>query len=244
MRNIWITPAILLSLLLCCSCVEIEVKTKLNENGSGTQQWKFKGTGILASEIKKQVENNRFFKGSIIRDQFKDGDYTLDTEKSFQDVSELRNPDRDIRYVSEGYFIKTHTYTEVWKRTGEPAGLLAQHAKGLVPVTLRVEIELPGSIIETNADWKEGSVARWSIPVLELATSKMLIAKSRSFNWLLLIPGAIVLFALFAVLVIAVYTAMRKEHAVSAPPVRCSACGANVPSGSTFCNFCGNKMME
>ena len=241
MRRISIS-AILLSLLFLCACVEIEVNTKMKENGSGTQTWRFKGTGILASEIKKQVQNNRYFKNSAIRDQFQEGDYILETSMDFQDVSALRNVDRDVQFTTQGFIIKTHTYTEVWKRSGEPAGLLAQHAKGLVPVTLRVAIELPGSIIETNADWKEGPVARWSIPVSDLISSKTLIARSRSLNWGLVVPAAIALLLALAGLVIAIYKAVRKEPLPAIPNLNCVACGAKVPAGSTFCNFCGNKM--
>lgn len=241
MRRIPVS-AILLSLLLSCACVEIEVQTKVKENGSGTQTWRFKGTGILASEIKKQVENNRYFKNSAIRDQFHEGDYILETSMNFKDVGELRNADRDVQFTTQGFIIKTHTYTEVWKRSGEPAGLLVQHAKGLVPVTLRVAIELPGSIIETNADWKEGSVARWSIPVSDLITSKTLIARSRSLNWGLLVPAATVLLLAFAGLVIAIYKAMGKKPLPAIPTLNCATCGAKVPAASLFCNFCGNKM--
>ena len=229
-------------LFLLCGCVEIEVNTKIKENGSGTQRWKFSGSALLSSEMKKQVQSNRFFGKSVIRDQYKEGEYILEADLNFQDVSELRDSDRDIRFETSGLLIKTHTYTEVWKRSGNASGLLAQHARGLVPVTLRIGIELPGNIIETNADWKEGSSARWTVPVTDLASTKMLIAKSRSMNWLLVIPAAGVLLIAFAALVIFIYSTNRKKALPAAPLVVCATCGAKVPGGSAFCNFCGNKM--
>ncbi len=229
-------------LFLITGCVEIEVNTKVNESGGGRQTWKFTGTALLSSEIKKQVENNRFFGKSVIRDEFKEGDYILEAAFNFQDVSELRDADRDVRFESKGWIVKTHTYTEVWKRSGQTTGLLAQHARGVVPVTLRVQVELPGTIVETNADWKEGPVARWSVSVSDLVSTKMLVAKSRSWNWIVLIPGSVVLAIAFAGLVIFVYLSTKKARVHLGPSVDCSACGAKVPGGFAFCNFCGSKM--
>jgi hypothetical protein len=236
--------ALVFALFFSSGCVEIEVKTTVQENGSGTQLWRFNGTGILASEIKKQVQNNKYFKHSAIRDHFKEGDYILETNIDFKDVSELRNADREVQFVTTGFLMKTHTYTEVWKRSGDPAGLLAQHAQGLVPVTFRVAIELPGSIIETNADWKEGAVARWTVSVSDLASSKMLVAKSRSWNWALIVPAIIILIAAFAGFIILGYRMVQRQREPALPTSTCSTCGANVPVGSTYCNFCGNAMIR
>jgi hypothetical protein len=241
MQRILVSISMVL-LLLCAGCIDIEINTKIKEDGSGTQVWKFIGSALLASDIKKQVERNRFFGKSITRDQYKEGDYILESTLNFRDISELRNVDRDVHFSTQGWLMKTHTYTEVWKRSGEAAGLLAQHAGGLVPVTLRISVELPGTIIESNADSKEGSVARWSMPVSDLVASKMLTAKSRSWNWPLLIGGGTILFGAFGALFFFVYSAIQKSHLPVSPPVVCKACGAKVSGGSTFCNFCGNKM--
>jgi hypothetical protein len=229
-------------LFLFCGCVEIEVNTRIKQNGSGTQRWRFSGSALLSSEMKKQVKSNRFFGKSAIRDLYKEGEYILEADVNFQDVSELRDSDRDIRFSSSGLLVKTHTYTEVWKRSGNASGLLAQHARGLVPVTLRIGIELPGKIVETNADWKEGSFAKWTVPVTDLASTKMLVATSRSLNWLVMIPAVGLLLIVFAGLIIFVYSTNRKKALPVAPLVACATCGAKVPDGSTFCNFCGNKM--
>lgn len=229
-------------LFFFCGCVEIEVNTKIKQNGSGTQHWRFSGSALLSSEMKKQVQSNRFFGKSVIRDLYKEGEYILEADVNFKDVSELRDSDRDIRFSSSGLLVKTHTYTEVWKRSGTASGLLAQHARGLVPVTLRIGIELPGKIVETNADWKEGSFAKWTVPVTDLASTKMLVAKSRSLNWFLIIPAGGLLLIAFACLIIFVSSINSKKELPAAPLVACKTCGAKVPDGSAFCSFCGNKM--
>jgi len=231
-------------LFFAAGCVDIDIDTKIQENGSGTQTWRFTGTALLASEIKKQIENNPFFGKSITRDQFKEGDYILESTIPFRDVSELRNVDRDVRFVSQGWLLKTHTYTEVWKSSGEAGGFLAQRVRGIVPVTLRISVELPGTIVESNADSKEGGVARWNIPVADLATSKILIAKSRSFNWVFLVPSALGFLCVISALFFLVYSRARKSRLPAVPTVACAACGASVPDGSTFCSFCGNRMNQ
>jgi hypothetical protein len=235
-------PGTVALLFLLCGCVEIEVNTKIKENGGGTQRWRFSGSALLSSELKKQVQSNRFFGKSVIRDLYKEGEYILEADVNFKDVSELRDSDRDIRFSSSGLLVKTHTYTEVWKRSGNASGLLAQHARGLVPVTLRIGIELPGKIVETNADWKEGSFARWTVPVTDLASAKTVVAKSRSLNWFLVIPAVGVVLIAFTGLIIFIYSGSSKKAIPSAPLVACAICGAKVPGGSAFCNFCGNKM--
>jgi hypothetical protein len=242
MRRFYATRASVVLLFLFTGCVEIEVNTKIKEDGSGTQRWRFSGSALLSSEMKKQVQSNRFFGKSVIRDLYKEGEYILEADLNFQDASELRDSDRDIRFHTSGLLVKTHTYTEVWKRSGNASGLLAQHARGLVPVTLRIGIELPGKIVETNADWKEDSFAKWTISVTELASTKMLIAKSRSLNWFLIIPatGALVI-ALGAIILYAT-TAKSKKEVPATAMIECATCGAKVPGGSAFCNFCGNKM--
>ncbi len=235
----FMAPVLLLSLLICTGCVEIEVQTVIKENGSGTQRWKFVGTALMASEIKKQVERNNFFGKGVITDGYKEGDYFLEANLPFRDVNELRDADRDVRFESQGVILKTYNYTEVWKRSGQVTGLLGQHAGGLVPVTMGISVELPGKIVETNADVFDGSVARWSIPVTDLVSRKILSAKSRSWNWLVIIPAAacaaLIVISLFAV----VYKTAAKSAGSTVPAFRCSACGASVPSGSAFCSFCG-----
>jgi hypothetical protein len=235
---------ILLLLFCATGCIEIEVTTKLEDNGSGTQTWRFAGTALVSSEIKKQVENNSFFKSAVIRDAFEDGDYILEATLKFQDVKDLENADREIRYETEGYFVRTHTYSEVWKRSGQESGMLAQHARGAIPITFRVQVMLPGRIVQSNADSTEGSVARWSVPASDLVTSKMLVARSRSWNWTLLIPAAVIAGGLFIGVCILVFRSVRKTRSSPVALTECTACGAKVSADSVYCNFCGKSMKD
>ena len=234
---------LLFAFALCSAgCIDIEIHTKMETDGSGVQTWRFTSTALLASQIKNQIANNPFFAKAITKDQFKEGDYILESSVAFKDVSELRNFDRDVRFHSEGWFLKTNTYTEVWKSTGKAGGFLAEHAKGFVPITLKISVELPGTITETNADSKDASIATWTVPVTDLAASKILTATSRSMNWVLLSVLAIIFLAMIAGIIFFVYSYAKKSPLPVQASIPCSACGANVPAGSVYCNFCGKDL--
>jgi len=231
-------------LFVATGCVDIEVHTKVEENGSGVQTWRFTSTALLASQIKQQIQRNPFFGKGTTKDQYKEGDYIFENTIPFQDVAELRNFDRDVRFASQGWLIKTHRYTEVWKRSGHVGGFLEENARGIVPITLKVSVELPGRITESNADSREEATAHWTIPISELGKSKILTVTSRSVNWVLVIPAIVILVGAIAGGVLFIYFTSRKSRAPALPATPCSSCGASVPAGSSFCNFCGEKIQS
>ena len=238
-----LTILLLAALVLCSAgCIDIEIHTKVEANGSGVQTWRFTSTALLASQIKNQITNNPFFAKAITKDQYKEGDYIMESSIPFKDVSELRNFDRDVRFTSEGWLFKTNTYTEVWKSTGKAGGFLAEHAKGLVPITLKINVEMPGRITDTNADSHQGTTATWTVPISDFAASKILTVTSRSLNWVLMSMLAIVFLAIAGAVAFFVYSVSKKSRTPVAAAIPCPACGANVPAGSTFCNFCGKDL--
>jgi hypothetical protein len=237
-----IIPLLAIVVLFSAGCIDIEIHTKVQQDGSGVQTWRFTSTALLASQIKNQIANNPFFAKAITKDQFKEGDYILESSIPFKDVAELRNLDRDVRYNSQGWFLKTNTYTEVWKSTGKAGGFLAEHAKGFVPITLKINVELPGSITETNADSHAGSIATWTVPVTDLAASKILTATSRSVNWILLSILALIFLAMIAGIIFFAYSFAKKSRLPVQATIPCTVCGANVAAGSAYCNFCGKDL--
>jgi hypothetical protein len=239
-----ITLLLIAFALLSAGCIDIEIHTKMQADGSGVQTWKFTATALLASQIKNQITNNPFFAKAITRDQYKEGDYIVESSIPFKDVSELRNVDRDVRFRSEGWFLKTNIYTEVWKSSGKAGGFLSEHAKGLVPITLKIAVEMPGRVTETNADSHQGSTAVWTVPITDLASSKILTVTSRSINWVLLTILAIIVLAILAAILFFVYSFAKKSRAPVQATVPCPACGAAVPMGSTYCNFCGKELQK
>jgi len=235
-----------LLLLSFTACVDIDIKTKINADGSGTQSWKLTTTALLASQIREQVERDPFFnkKGKKTSEEFKEGDYTLSIDLPFQDIKELKDKGHDSFLEKTGLIRKTYNYSETWTpQFGADSALLKRRASSFFPVTLKFSVELPGKIIESNADHLEGNVASWNIPLSDLTQSKSLRAKSVRWNLALIIPLALILiFAFFALALLVILRRKRTPTVLPAAMMDCPNCHKSIPSGSAFCNFCGGKI--
>jgi hypothetical protein len=226
-------------LLFLAGCVEVEVHTKMDRRGQGVQTWHFETTALMAGEIQKKIENDPFFrKGKKLLEEFKDGDFIMVLEYPFKKVNELSYKGRDIQWTCSGWFRKKCTYTEVWdKELGDVTGPLARGAGDMIPLTLRVSVEMPGKIVRTNAEETEGSTAKWRFRLGDLAGSKALLVESVHWNWILIAPAGAVLILCAAGLGIAIVRKCALHM-----PVACPSCGARTSPHATFCASCGARM--
>jgi len=233
---------IFLALFALAGCIDIQIRTVVYPDGSGSQSWKFTTTALLANQIKQQLEKDSFFRKlrPKITEEFKEGDYILGADIPFKDVTELQNGRHVFRLEKKGIFKRTYFYTESWEQAVDDRGFLTQSAGGLVPITLKVSLELPGKIVDSNAEVVEGSIAKWSLPVTDLFHPKSLWAKSEKWNLLFLAPLVLLSFAGAAAVAFLLTRTLRRREV--AAQVRCSNCGAGVPGGSAFCNACGIKL--
>ena len=228
-----------LLLVLITGCVEVEVHTKMDRSGSGVQTWHFQTTALLAGEIQKQLENDPFFKkGRKLLEEFKDGDFIMVLEYPFRKVNDLAFKGRDIHFDREGMFRVHCTYTEVWdKDFGNISGALAEKTGNMIPLTLKVSVEMPGHIVRTNAAETKDSTATWRFTVGDLAGSRVLLVQSVYWNWSLILPlTALILIAagIGAVLIV-------RKRAINAPSP-CPSCGAKTAPQAAFCAACGTKL--
>ena len=239
---------LLLLVFFLTGCVDIELKTTVHPDGSGTQSWKFTTTALLAGQVKKQVQSDPFFSKNKTRflDEFKEGDYILVADVDFKAVGDLQDKYREIHFDKEGLFRSTYTYSETWKQNLDGNGIIARNSGGLVPVTLKIAIAMPGRIIDSNAQSIDSGVAKWSLTVSELAQPKTFRVVSRRWNFVLLIPALLVLAGLIAALILLVVLRSSRKPAivpaVSTGQTKCLACGSAVPPNSLFCNVCGAKL--
>lgn len=242
MRRVLSAACIFLALFALAGCIDIQIKTIVYPDGSGSQSWKFTTTALLANQIKQQLEKDSFFRKlrPKITEEFKEGDYILGADIPFKDVTELQNGRHIFRFEKSGIFKRTYFYTESWEQAVDDRGFLTQNAGGLVPITLKVSLELPGKIVDSNAEVVEGSIAKWSLPVTDLFHPKSLWAKSEKWNLLFLAPLVLLSFAGAAAVAFLLTRTLRRKEA--AAQVRCSNCGGGVPGGSAFCNVCGTKL--
>jgi len=241
-------PVFLLLILFLTGCVDIDLKTTIHTDGSGTQTWRFTTTALLASQIKKQIQNDPLFGRNKTRfsDEFKEGDYILSAAIDFKDVSELQARYRNITLDKTGILRKTYTYTETWKQNVDDNGIIARNAGGLVPVTIKVAVEMPGRIVDSNAQTIDGRIARWNLPVNELIQPKTFRVVSRRWNLALLVPALLVVCGLIASIILFVVLGAKKPELAGAAgsigQKKCATCQSVVPPGSLFCNVCGAKL--
>ena len=217
----------------------MEVHTKMNRNGSGVQTWHFQTTALLAGDVQKQIENDPFFqKGKKLAEEFKDGDFIMVLEYPFRKINELVYKGRDIHFDRAGWFRVTCTYTEVWDRSfGDISGSIAKQGGNMSPLTLKVAVEMPGSIIRTNAPETNGATAVWRFTLGELAGSRVLLVQSVYWNWSLIAPLFLVILAGVAALTVSI---LRKRARNA--PVPCPSCGAKTSHVSVFCSACGARI--
>ena len=230
---------ILLVPLLLAGCMEVEINTKLNRNGEGVQTWHFSTTALMAGELQKQIESDPFFKkGKKILEEFKEGDFLIALEYPFRKVNELAYKGRDIRFERSGWFRKKCVYTEVWnKEFGEISGPLAQKTGNMIPLTLKVSVEMPGSIVRTNAAETKESTAVWRFTLGELTGSRVMLVESVYWNWPLILP-----LASAALLGAGGLVLMFRRARVRNAPRTCPSCGAKTAATAVFCAACGQKL--
>src|SRR5437867_4205149 len=188
---------VVLIALFLAGCVDIEIKTTIQLDGSGKQTWKFTTTALLANRVRDQIERNPFFSRNKANftDEFKEGDYILQADVEFKKITDLQDRFRDISFEKTGIFQTTYTYTERWKQSFDQGGLIPQQAAGLVPITLKLSVELPGKIIDSNAQTVDGSIAQWNLPLTDLVQSKTFRVVSRRWNPLILVPAFVLIVA-------------------------------------------------
>ena len=227
---------VVLATLLFLGCVDIDVKTAIHPDGGGKQIWKFTTTALLANRVRDQIERNPFFARNKAKftDEFKEGDYILQADVEFNKVTDLQDNFRNISFERTGIFQTTYTYTETWKQSFDQGGLIPQQAAGLVPVTLKLSVDLPGKIVDSNAQTVDGSIAQWNLHLTDLVQSKTFRAVSRRLNFLVLVPALVLVVAILIGAVFLLLSILNKPR-----PVVVSAAPAGTRDRGTWCKDSG-----
>jgi hypothetical protein len=230
---------IVIFLLFTVGCVDLQVETNFKSNGSGVQIWHFTSSALMAGQIKKYVDSHPLLKhGKKILDEYKKGEYWLALEIPFSKVNELQDESREIRFQKKGLFRRTYTYSEFWKKQlGGTAGPIAEKAGEILPVKVKWQITMPGTIQESNADEVHEGVAVWNLTLTDFAAQHSFSARSTAWNFPLLIILTIAIAGLFALswFVVKKYGFKR---------IKCAACGILIPADSLYCNRCGKSQQQ
>lgn len=235
-------------ILALTGCVDIDIHTKINQDGTGVQRWSFHTSALIADKIKKEIQNDPYFQKlpGTVQEEFKDGDYLLTWEAPFQNVAELEGGWHAVHFEKHGVFRKRYSYSEVWTlKSGTRLDEINKKWGGLVPLTVKTTVELPGKIEESNADLVQDNAATWNIRLDDLTPSKTLRVQTVEWNLRLLVPLVLIVgLGLIGVLVAVLLSMKRSSSSRAVAPATsvCPHCSRPVPAGSSFCNGCGAKL--
>ncbi|HET6267586.1 MAG TPA: zinc ribbon domain-containing protein [Acidobacteriota bacterium] len=243
MRKILLT--VLIALFLC-GCVDIDVRTTLQRGGGGIQKWRLTTTALLASRLKEQLQKNPYFRDRMdnLKEEFNQGSYTLSFQMHFARVSELESPGRQVQFERSGLFRRNYTYTETWKiPQDKSSNWLGGESVTLVPSTLKETVDMPGKIVESNADEIVANTATWTLRLQDLSETRTFRVRSAEWNRWIVIPLALILAGILLMALVIFVVEKRAAPRTALPGASgCPSCGKSVPSGSAFCNSCGAKL--
>jgi zinc-ribbon domain len=237
---------VILVALLLSGCVDIDVRTTIHRDGGGIQKWRLTTTALLAGKLKEQLRKNPFFRDRMddLKEEFNQGSYTLSFQMNFSRVSELDTPGRQVQFERSGWIKRSYSYTEVWKIPQDrSSNWLGGESVTLVPSTLKESVEMPGKIVESNADEIVGNTATWSLHLQDLSETRTFRVRSSEWNRWIVIPLLLILAGIVLLALVVFVAEKRSSHGTALPATAaCPSCGKSVPAGSAFCNSCGAKL--
>lgn len=225
---------ILMSVIVGCGTLVIDFDTTVKASGDIIQEIRFEGTGMMATMMEEDDFAAGFGFGgeegwvfdiertddSVVMTAT--GYYALDKNGNVSPVED--GPDWpeefSLRFeeglLSKNYFIEVDvsgSEEELEEEVGELDETVSAMLEDMFDISWT--ITLPGKIVESNADFIEGSSATWDFNYNTLISGRFLTVHSQSTNWPVIggiIAGVVVVLALVAFLFI-----RRKRALVSSP---------------------------
>jgi len=227
--------------LLLTGCLEVQLKFDLRDTGSGTATWIVEipkttadTLGLTTDKLKAELLKDSQFRGrnvQITAGRAPNGNQTLTAVVPFENVQEISAKDLAIEFQKNP--------------DGKQCSFRMQpQAAQMVPLTIKVEVHMPGKIVNSNADSVSGNVAYFD----SLYRPGGISVQSETGGFLsgsmiILLIGGVA--ALAAILVLVMRASRRKAApgAVAASAsLRCARCGRESSAPSKFCQGCGSPL--
>jgi hypothetical protein len=245
--------------LLLVGCMDIQIRLVVHPDGSGIVTWNFEippetaALGITSARLKAELLKDKNFirpEAQIREGRAPNGNQTLMATVPVQDVSQISSSDFRVAFarLPDGKKCSFNV-------TGNNDPLKAATAR------IRMDVEMPGKIISSNADQVTGNVAHFTTVFrpealyVEAETSRFAFGDIQ----IIAVSGAL------AVLASTVVWALRRGRekqlaqvagapggrgvgsgagtpAVEPAFVYCGECGTQNRSSSRFCRRCGGGL--
>jgi hypothetical protein len=213
-------PVLLLTLCAAgCGTLSIDLYTKVDSNGQVVQQIKTTGTGMMGSLMTEDQTMQQELKGegwqvSISRSN---DSSSLTMMKGFASIEEVLIPDftgeesfgtiQDPIFLIEDKFLYKEYTLEI---TIPPSSVNSEEdefselGKAMMQEMLSLSwtIDIPGDIIQTNADEHNADSATWYFDISSFENGRTMSLRTRYINWLFIgIIVGVVIILLFLIIV-------------------------------------------
>jgi|GEM_PF-6558673 len=245
--------------LLLVGCMDIQIRLVIREDGSGLATWNFEippqtaALGVTAASLKAELSRDKTFKrrgAQILEGRAANGNQTVTATVPFQDLSEISSRDFQVVFARLPDGNKCS-----FNLTGNNDPLTASM------VRIRMDVEMPGKIINSNADQITGNVAHFTT----FFRPEALYVEAETSRFAFGDPGIIAGSAALLALVFTAVWILRRNRgkpvglAAAAPIagrientagtatvqpafVYCGECGTQNRSSSRFCRRCGREL--
>lgn len=243
--------------LLLAGCIDIQIRLVVHADGSGIVMWDFEiapetaALGVTAAGLKAELLKDKNFRrpdAQIREGRAANGNQTLMATVPVEDVSQISSSDFRVVFarLPDGKKCSFNLTSN-------------NDALKTAMVRIRMDVEMPGKIVSSNADQVTGNVAHFATVFrpealyVEAETSSSALGDTR------IIAGS----GALAVLAFTVFWAWRRRQgkqltqvagtpggvgsaagtsAVEPAFVYCGDCGAQNRSSSKFCRRCGGGL--
>lgn len=214
-------------------CVEMSLNTKIKSNGSCRESFQVSASSIFAEGVKGEIEKQDLKKDGYAIDTKTEGDkFIVTISRDFSSVADMyaakrinpissitgSNNGSDIKYeykVDDLFFVRTITFKEMTPAINTRDGKKGDQTERQIEVlgkqfaqsmlTFKRTIEMPGSIISSNADEIDRKLnkATWTVPFSRIQGGCSFEIESRVINYSLITITSIGLFIIVILIVIA-----------------------------------------
>ncbi|HEY83297.1 MAG TPA: hypothetical protein G4O01_08455 [Dehalococcoidia bacterium] len=185
---------------LGCGTVSIDLYTKVKPTGDVRQQVQISGTGMMGNLVVSSDIIQEFKKdGWEVTTSHSEGSASLIATKDFEEGEEIAIPGfgedsseisfQDAVFYEKDRLVYKEYYFEV-TIPGTAIGLeeqdeFAELGKAMMKSVFNMSwtLDLPGRIVETNADVHDDESATWYFDVESVETGRYMMVHTRYINW-------------------------------------------------------------
>jgi hypothetical protein len=222
---------VLLSSLLIslsgCGTADVGFHTKINPSGSVAQDINIEATGVIGGLLSEQFDTGEmetlgwYIQTEKSTDSFKViASKTFSRDEAVEIFTGAESPASNTKVnVTGNLLYRNYRFETTLKGTqGDSTSSLNDEITNMGEAlsnsmfNFHWSVTVPGTIVSTNADKKEGNTATWNFSLTSLESDRYMIIEARYINWPVIIGGASVLIVIIAAAIFLPLYLRRKKQ--------------------------------